>query len=72
MTQEEFLDTEWTAGARVRCRRNYPGMGEEIMEVLSVDFDQCLIATIPSENTLEAFDPYWWRCENCELVDETD
>lgn len=81
MTQEEFLDIEWVAGTKVKCRRNYPGMGQEEMVVFAIDFDQCLIATISldEDKALNEFgedryepSPYWWRCENCELVEEDD
>lgn len=41
-----------------------------VENVVSVNLDQCLIAT---QTDRELNDPYcvdfnWWRCENCEII----
>lgn len=57
MTIEEFNNTSWGAGMKIRyCK--------DIYEVGSVDFEEKLIGYITEIDECYS----WARCENCEIV----
>lgn len=62
MTEQEFDNTEWSAGMEFR----YKGKGEKL-PVCAVDFEERLIA-YPCDNAQEMS---WVRCENAVLVDNS-
>lgn len=67
MTIEQFNNTRWGAGMRVHC--NPMGIQYEsyVADVVSVDFDQCLIGVMRNPESDDE-DIRWYRCENCEIV----
>lgn len=72
MTIEEFNNTKFYAGMRFLCKPMNGEWEASAETIISVNFDQKLIATIP-DNRLEEDDDdpsswNWWRCENCELI----
>jgi len=67
MTQEEFLNTRFSAGMKVKHNK-----WNEIYDVESVDFIECLIgvpATQFSEGS-EDGEIQWFRCENCTIIED--
>lgn len=70
MTIEEFKNTDWREGMKVRCRPNNEHHSLSIGVVVMFNFDQRLIATLPPGDANDPFEWEWWRCENCELITE--
>lgn len=68
MTTEQFTKTRWCAGMRVLCKPQNMEYEARVENLAAVNFDQCLIATLP--DVREDDEPSWWRCENCEIVNE--
>lgn len=64
MTIEQFNKTRWGAGMKVLCKPMGVKYEPYEADVVSVDFDQCLIG-IPDQVGTEV---RWLRCENCEIV----
>lgn len=69
MTKDKFLNTHWGAGMKVLCKPMELKYKAYTQPVVCVNFDQCLIATC-DEDTDDASEWNWWRCENCEIVNE--
>lgn len=67
MTIEQFNKTEFYAGMRFLCKPTNGGWEATEETIISVNFDQKLIATIP-DNAADDDTWNWWRCENCEIV----
>lgn len=67
MTIEEFNKIIWRTDMKVRCSPMQMKFGIQEFCVASVNFDQALIGT-----SVTGEDVYftWWRCENCELINE--
>lgn len=65
MTPEQFSKTRWGAGMKVLCKPSNMKYEAYVADVVSVDFDQCLIGVL--ENT-EDDNIRWFRYENCEIV----
>lgn len=53
---------------RVLCKPQNMEYEARVENLAAVNFDQCLIATLP--DVREDDEPSWWRCENCEIVNE--
>lgn len=70
MTIDEFNSTRWGAGMRVHCKSMNLMFVSQVAYVVAVNFDQCLIATASESDNGRMEEWSWWRCENCELVDE--
>lgn len=69
MTIKQFNNTRWGAGMKVLCKPQNMEYDAYVEEVVSVNFDQCLIATVDNDtDDMESWT--WWRCENCEIVNE--
>lgn len=67
MTQQEFLDTSFHAGMKVKHLKY-----GKTYDVESVDFEECLIG-VPASQLFEdgdENDTQWFRCENCIIVDD--
>lgn len=69
MTQEEFNNTRWGSMMKVRCNPMNMKFEATTEVVVSVNFDQCLIGTV-DEDLADTSNLNWWRCENCEIVNE--
>lgn len=67
MTIKQFNSTKWGAGMKVLCKPSNMEYEACVEIVVSVNFDQYLIATA-SDPKSEYWS--WWRCENCEIVTE--
>lgn len=72
MTIEEFNKTKFYAGMRFLCKPMNGEWEATTETIISVNFDQKLIATIPDNLSEEDSDDpslwNWWRCENCEII----
>lgn len=69
MTIEQFNNTQWGAGMRVLCKPMTMRYNPYVAVVVSVNFDQALIATA-DEDSDDTESWLWYRCENCEIVAE--
>lgn len=67
MTIKQFNNIKWGAGMKVLCKPSNMEYEACVETLVSVNFDQCLIATA-SDPESESWT--WWRCENCEIVNE--
>lgn len=67
MTISEFNKTKFYAGMRFLCKPMDEEVEATVETIISVNFDQKLIATIP-DNAGDDNSWNWWRCENCVLV----
>lgn len=67
MTIEQFNNTRWGAGIRVLCKPMGVQYEPYEADVVSVDFDQCLIGVMKNPES-EDEDIRWLRCENCEII----
>ena len=69
MTIKQFKNTRWGTGIKVLCKPSEIKYEAYVEYVVCVNFDQCLIATCENDSD-DAFAWSWWRCENCEIVNE--
>lgn len=67
MTIEQFNNTRWGAGMKVHCKPMGVKYEPYVADVVSVNFDQALIAT-SDEDSDDTESWCWYRCENCEIV----
>ena len=67
MTINEFDNTQFYAGMKFLCSPRNGDWDATVETIISVNFDQKLIATLP-DNAEDDDNWNWWRCESCELV----
>lgn len=71
MTIKQFNNTRWRAGTKVLCRPMGMRYEPYVAVVVSVNFDQALIATV-DEDSDDTESWLWHRCESCEIVNHEE
>ncbi len=71
MTIEQFNKTRWGAGMKVLCKPMTMRYNPYVAVVVSVNFDQALIATA-DEDSDDTESWLWHRCESCEIVNHEE
>lgn len=71
MTIKQFNNTRWRAGVRVHCKPMGMRYEPYVADVVSVDFDQCLIGVMRNPES-DDDNIRWHRCESCEIVNHEE